>query len=86
MSAFGVGGRGGTQLFDYKNKVLVYLYLDSLLPLRYGGFYVQPGGSSLDPRPDLRRLQRAPGRRRFVLEGCWVGCACFVCCVCVWVW
>ena len=61
-----VGVRGGTQLIDYKNKALVYLYLDSLLPLRYGGFYRQPGGSSLDPRPDLRRLRRAPGRGRFV--------------------
>ena len=40
-----VGGRGGTQLIDFKNKALVYLYLDSLLPLRYGGFYRQPGGS-----------------------------------------
>ena len=39
-----VGVRGGTQLIDYKNKALVYLYLDSLLPLRYGGFYRQPGG------------------------------------------
>ena len=27
---------------------------------------MQPGGSSLDPRPDLRRLRRAPGRGRFV--------------------
>ena len=61
-----VGGRGGTQLIDFKNKALVYLYLDSLLPLRYGAFYMQPGGSSLDPRPDLRRLRRAPGRGRFV--------------------
>ena len=26
--------------------------LDSLLPLRYGAFYMQPDGSSLDPRPD----------------------------------
>ena len=48
-----VGGRSGTQLIDFKTKALVYLYLDSLLPLRYGGFYMQPGGSSLDPRPDL---------------------------------
>ena len=48
-----VGGRGGTQLIDFKNKALVYLNLDSLLPLRYGAFYMQPGGSSLDPRPDL---------------------------------
>ena len=39
-----VGGRGGTQLIDYKNKALVYLYLECLLPLRYGGFYWQPGG------------------------------------------
>ena len=39
MSAFGVGARGGTQLFDSKNKacVLVPLSLD-------GGFYMQPGG------------------------------------------
>ena len=44
MSAFGVGGRACTQLFDYKNKALVYLNLDSLLPLRYGAFYRQPGG------------------------------------------
>ena len=44
-----VGGRACTQLFDSKNKALVYLYLDSLLPLRYGGFYMQPGGSSLRP-------------------------------------
>ena len=41
---FGFGGRGGTQLIEYKNKALVYLYLDSLLPLRYGAFYMQPGG------------------------------------------
>ena len=39
-----VGGRACTPLLDFKNKSLVYLYLDSLLPLRYGGFYRQPGG------------------------------------------
>ena len=47
-----VGVGDGTQLIDFKNKALVYLYLDSLMPLRYGVFYMQPGGSSLDPRPD----------------------------------
>ena len=61
-----VGVRACTQLFDFKNKALVYLYLDSLLPLRYGAFYMQPDGSSLDPRPDLRRLRRTPGRGWFV--------------------
>ena len=86
MSAFRVGwvgGRGGTQLIDYKNKAFVYLYLECLLPLRYGAFYMQPGGSSLDPLPDLRRLRRAPGRGRLGFEVfCRAGRACFVC-VCV---
>ena len=53
------GARGGTQLIDFENKALVYLYLDSLLPLRYGAFYMQPGGSSLDPRPDLQATASA---------------------------
>ena len=48
----GVGGGGGTQLIDFKNNAFVYLYLDSLLPLRYGGFYRQPGG--LVPRARCR--------------------------------
>ena len=67
-----------------------YLYLQPLLPLRYGAFYVQPGGSSLDPQPDRRRLRRAPGRGRLGFEVGWVGCVCIVycvlcvvCCVCV---
>ena len=46
------GGRDGTQLIDFKNKALVYLYLDSLLPFRYRGFYRQPGG--LVPRTRRR--------------------------------
>ena len=78
-----VGDRGGSQLFVFKNKDLVYSYLECLLPLRYGAFYWQPGGSSLDPRPDLSRLRRAPGRGRLGFEVCWVSCVCFVCCVCV---
>ena len=39
-----VGGRACTPLFDFKNNTLVYLYFECLLPLRYGAFYLQPGG------------------------------------------
>ena len=38
------GGRGGTQLIEVRNKTLTTCDLESLLPLRYGAFYVQPGG------------------------------------------
>ena len=54
----GVGVRGGTQLIDYKNKALVYLYLECLLPLRYGAFYWQPGG--LVPRARGRIPESTP--------------------------
>ena len=53
------GAEAATPLFVFKNKALVYLYLDSLLPLHYGAFYMQPGGSSLDPRPDLKAAASA---------------------------
>ena len=38
------GGRGGAQLIEFRNKTLTTCDLESLLPLRYGGLYVQPGG------------------------------------------
>ena len=55
-----VGVRGGTQLIDFKNKALVYLYLDSLLPLRYGAFYMQPGGLVPRARGRIYRLPPLP--------------------------
>ena len=39
-----VGGRAGTQLIEVRNKTLITCDLESLLLLRYGAFYVQPGG------------------------------------------
>ena len=39
-----VCGRAGTQLIEVRNKSLTTCDLESLLPLRYGAFYVQPGG------------------------------------------
>ena len=56
-----VGGRGGTQLIDFKNKALVYWNLEPLLPLRYGGFYRQPGGSSLRPAAGFRKVPDSEG-------------------------
>ena len=53
-------GGGGTQLVDYKNKALEYLYLDSLLPLRYGAFYMQPGGLVPRARGRIYRLLPLP--------------------------
>ena len=44
MSSFRVGARAGTQLIEVRNKTLTTCDLESLLPLRYGAFYVQPGG------------------------------------------
>ena len=43
-SFLGFGVRGGTQLIEVRNKTLTTCDLVPLLPLRYGGFYVQPGG------------------------------------------
>ena len=40
----GVGWRAGAQLIEVRNKTLTTCDLETLLPLRYGGFYVQPGG------------------------------------------
>ena len=54
------GGRGGTQLIDFKNKALVYLYLDSLLPLCHRGFYRQPGGLVPRARGRIYRLPPLP--------------------------
>ena len=56
----GVGGGGGTQLIDFKNNAFVYLYLDSLLPLRYGGFYMQPDGLVPRARGRIYRLPPLP--------------------------
>ena len=67
----GFGGRACTQLFDFKNKALVYLYLDSLLPLRYGAFYMQPGGSS--PRPAAGSTSPSASTRPRALLTCFLG-------------
>ena len=88
-----VGVRGGTQLIDYKNKALVYLYLECLLPLRYRGFYVQPGG--LVPRA-RGRIYVAFGEHPaaggwglkfvgWVVSVLCVGCVCVFVCGCVFV-
>ena len=53
------GGRSEAQHNCIQEQRPCYLYLDSLLPLRYGAFYRQPGGSSLDPRPDLQATASA---------------------------
>ena len=85
-----VGGRGGTPLIVFKNTDLVYLYLEPLLLLRYGGFYWQPGG--LVPRA-RGRIYVAFGEHPAAGGLClkvvgWVVsvlCVVFVClCVCVW--
>ena len=72
-----------------------YLYLEPLLPLRYGVFYVQPGG--LVPRARGRIYvafgeHPAAGGWGFKFVGwvvsvlCLVSCVlCVVCCVCVFV-
>ena len=57
-----VCGRGGTQLIDFKNKALVYLYLRPSIGILHAAWWARPSS----PRPDLRRLRRAPGRGRFV--------------------
>ena len=49
MSAFGVGGRGGTQLIDYKNKAFVYLYLRPSM----GTSTCSLVGRPFDLRPDI---------------------------------
>ena len=84
------GGRSATEaaplIFDFKNKALVYLYLECLLPLRYGGFYVQPGG--LVPRARGRIYvafgeHPAAGGWGLKYVGWVVSVLCVVCCVCV---
>ena len=88
-SFHGFGGRGGTQLIDFKNKDLVYLYLECLLPLRYGVFYVRPGG--LVPRARGRiyvAFGEHPAAGGWGLEfvGRVVSVLCVVCvCLCVFV-
>ena len=57
-----VGGRACTQLFEYKNKAFVYLFLRPSKGTSTGSLVARPSS----PRPDLRRLRRAPGRGRFV--------------------
>ena len=77
-----VGDRGGTQLIDYKNNTLVYLYL---LPSP-GAFYLQPGG--LVPRARGRIYvafgeHPAAGGWGLKFVGWVVSVLCVVCCVCV---
>ena len=78
------GVRGGTQLIDYKNNTLVYLYLDSLLPLRYGAFYVQPGGLVPRARGQIYvAFGEHPAAGGWGLKFVWwvVSVLCVVCCV-----
>ena len=62
-----VGVRGGTQLIEYKNKALL-LVPRSLLPLRYGGFYMQPGGLVPRARGRIYRLPPLPPTSRAAPE------------------
>ena len=83
-SIHGFGDRGGTQLIEVRNKTLTTCDLESLLPLRYGVFYVQPGG--LVPRArgritGYRRCRRPLGPEEWMLgcldagmPRCWDAC------------
>ena len=89
-----VGGRGGTQLIDTRTQLLLLvLRFSASAPLRgllLAAWWARPSS----PRPDLRRLRRAPGHGRFGFEVCWVVvsvlfvvcvCLCVVVCLCVFV-
>ena len=88
LGCVGVGGRGGTPLFDFKNNTLVYLYFDPLLPLRHGAFHWQPGG--LVPRA-RGRIYVAFGEHpaaggwglKFVVCVCVCVCPCVFVCMCL---
>ena len=54
------GARGGAQLIEVRNKTLTTCDLESLLPLRYGAFYVQPGGLVPRARGRIYRLPPLP--------------------------
>ena len=61
-----VGGRAGTQLIDTRRELLLLVPRSpASAPLRgflRAAWWARPSS----PRPDLRRLRRAPGRGRFV--------------------